>query len=34
VRPVELNEVSPGRTSRHEEQGQGDQEPGRHVFAE
>ena len=34
VRPVQLNEVRPGRSNRHEEQGEGDQEPGRHVHAE
>ena len=34
VRPVQLDEVRPGRSSRHEEQGEGDQEPGRHVHAE
>jgi hypothetical protein len=25
VRPVQLHEVGPGRSGRHEEQGQGDQ---------
>ena len=32
VRPVELHEVGPGRSGRHEEHGHGDQEPGRHVL--